>query len=69
MRVSADDIAHGKGQLTSHTLKSKTNNPDGIGSIFDILQIFYLNNIAFIFPCQEDMIKDVKMIDKQFKKR
>ena len=57
-----------KSQLTGHTLKSKTNNPYGTRSIFDMLQILYLDDEAFIFACREDLIKGIKMIDKQFKK-
>ena len=67
MRVLADEIANGKGQLTGHTLKSKTNNSYGTKSLFNILQILYLDNGAFIFAYQEDIIKGTKIIDKQFK--
>ena len=66
MRVSADDIANGKDQITGHQLRSTFNNVYGTGSIFDILQMFYIDNGAFIFACQEERIK--KMTDKHFKK-
>ena len=52
--------------MTKLMIKSKTNNPYGIESIFNILQILYLDNGAFIFAYKEDMIQDVKMIDRQF---
>ena len=68
MRVLADDITNGKGQLTGHTLETNTNNHYGIESIFYILQILYLNDGAFIFICREDMIKGTKTINQQFKK-
>ena len=68
MRVLADDTTNEKGQLTGRTLRSNANKPYGIGSIFSILQILYLDDGAFIFASQEDTIKGAKIIVKQFKK-
>ena len=53
--VSIEEMEDGKGQLTSH-------KPG-----FEILQVLYLDNGAFVFNTREDLIEEANIINLQFR--
>lgn len=63
-RVTAEDIANGKGQLIAH----KLTNGAALGSLFEVLQILYVDDGAFIFNSRQDLIRGVNLINAIFKK-
>ena len=63
-RVSTDSFENLEGQLVGHNLKM--GFADGV--IFNILQILYIDDGAFISNSRKDLIKGVNLINETFKK-
>ena len=68
MRASQDYIMNGKGSLTGQAKTRDSIFPYGKGSIFNILQILYIDDGAFIFSNRDNMIKRAEIINRHFKK-
>ena len=63
-RVSTESFENLEGQLVGHNLKMGFAD----GAIFNILQILYIDEGAFIFNSRKDLIKGVNLINETFKK-
>lgn len=62
-RISSTNFAEFEGQLTGHKLNKKGFAD---GTIFNILQILYLDDGAFIFSSRNDLVKGVNLINQVF---
>ena len=69
VRARTGDIENEIGQLTSHPLiNSNELTPYGKGSIFEILQLLYIDDGAFIFNSRADLEHGAQIINEHFKK-
>ena len=65
-RTTWEEIEQGHGQLIGHSLRK--DGTYGTGDIFDVLQILYLDDGAFIFTTRKDAERGADLIAEQFKK-
>ena len=69
VRTPAGEVGNNFGQLTSHPLiDSKCATPYGEGLIFEILQLLYIDDGAFIFNNRADLERGAEVVNAHFKK-
>ena len=68
VRTQTGDIENEIGQLTSHPLiNSNELTPYGEGSIFEILQLLYIDDGAFVFNSCADLEHGAQVINEHSK--
>ena len=69
MRTPVEEVGNDFGQLTSHPLiDSNCPTPYGGGSIFEILQLLYIDDGAFVFNNRANLERGAEVINEHFKK-
>ena len=68
VRTPAGEVGNDFGQLTSHPLiDSNCPTPYGEGWIFEILQLLYIDDGAFVFNNRADLERGAEVVNKHFK--
>ena len=69
VRTPAGEVGNDFGQLTSHPLiDSNCPTPYGEGWIFEILQLLYIDDGAFVFNNRADLERGAEVVNEHFKK-